>query len=341
MAIDPTPSKRVRLQDVARHAQVSLATASMILNGRSESHFSSGTMAKVKTAASALGYLPPRQATAKARGRSASIGVLLPDLSNSFNADLIDGMAEIYDQHELRILLAHGRSNAATEERSTRLLLANQIDGLVVIAGDAGPVSLRRWLAPLLHVGLPCVVIDEDTADLPVDSLVSDDRTGMAMLVAHLRGRGHERIGLISAGVARSSASARLSGFREACTALRLIDNLIAGDSYDPAHVEHSLAQLLGQANPPTAVIGANDFLAARAWRTARRRGMRVPEDLAIAGYANDRRLGDELELTTIDQQTHELGRRAIRRLIERLERPHQELVHARLAPQLIVRSTA
>ncbi len=335
------PGRRVRLQDVATLAKVSLTTASLILSGRIENRFSDGTVAKVKTAAASLGYLPGRLAPPPMRGRSGAIGILLPDLSNSFNADIIDGMAEICDRQQVRCLLAHGRNDPMTEERATQQLVAHQVDGLVLIAGNTGAAALHRWLAPLLQRGLPCVVVDEADATLPVDTLVSDDRLGMAMLIAHLHGRGHRRIGFLSAGNSRSSAAARLAGFHDGCAAAGIAPDLVLGDSYDPAQVEPSLSQLLADPDPPTAVIGANDYLAARAWRTAHHRKLRVPEDFAVAGYANDRHLAEELELTTVDQRPHELGRRAIQRLLARLDDPTLPITHTALTPHLLVRNTA
>ncbi len=308
---------RITAADVARAAGVSASAVSLGLSGRTDARIPLATVARIQRAAAKLGYTPNRLASGLKRGRSGLIGVLVPDLSNAFFAGIIDGIESACAQHGLRVLLAHGRSDPVIERQQARLLLDQQVEGVLVMAADRAVVAA----AVAVESGVPAVVIDERRPLVAVDRVVSDDRAGMAALVKHLVARGHRRIGLIGGDVNRSSAHDRRDGWRQGLrsAAVRVDAALLVGGDYAPESAVAAVDALMSLAKPPTAIAAASDYLAAEALGRLRARGVRVPADVALTGYADDRHLARALDLTTVDQDAPALGRAAVTALAERL----------------------
>jgi LacI family transcriptional regulator len=182
--LQPPRRRPIRLQDVAHRAGVSVATASLVLTGAAKARIKDATRALVQRAAQDLGYVPNRLARGLVRGRTQTIGVIIPDLSNAFYAGIVDGIEAACDEAGMRVLLAHGRGQAAFEAHQAQLLLAQQVDGLVVVIADGPPDGTRDWMQPMVGNGVACVVIDEADLRLAVDTVTSDDQAGLALAVA-------------------------------------------------------------------------------------------------------------------------------------------------------------
>ncbi len=336
----PNPVRRARLRDVAEKADVSVATASLVLTGAAQARISEATRELVRKAAQELGYVPNRLARGLVRGRTQTIGVIIPDLSNAFYAGIVDGIEAACDESGLRVLLAHGRGNAAYEAHQAQLLLAQQVDGLVVVIADGPPEGTRDWLKPMVGNGVACVLIDEADLRLSLDTVTSDDQEGAALAVRHLARLGHRRIGLLAAGTERSSARNRQSGYRRGLESagLPLDETLVIGTSYDPDDAPAAFDRLW--LAKPTALLACSDYQAGRVFTHTRRLGIRIPDDLAIVGYSNDRHLAAALGLTSVDQGTREQGRLAVTRLLRRLDQPGDAPASLTVPPTLAVRTS-
>lgn len=326
------------LADVAALAGVSSASASLVLNRVPGKRIGEATRRRVEQAARDLGYQPNRIAVNLARGRTGTLGVLLPDLSKAFYAGVVDGIEAAARERGLQILLAHSRSQAEIERRQAELLCDHRVDGLVVLAGDTTVGDLAGWL-PAVQRLVPCVLLDEREPPVPVDAVASDDRAGVAAVVAHLAGRGRRRLGFLSAGEARSSARDRLAGFHAGCAAAGLDASLVAGSAYDPAQAGPAIARLLEAR--PDAIVCASDYLAAALLRVARDLGLRPGHELAVTGFADDPQLGEVLDLTSVDQSLGELGAAAVERLVLRREDPGVRARSLLVPTRLVVRGSS
>jgi LacI family transcriptional regulator len=321
--------KSASSEDVARAAGVSRATVSYVLNKRMDQSIPEETRHRVIRAAEALSYRPNRLARGLQRGKTHTLGVMMPSLSQSFHAGIMQGIREVCFEQDYRILLAQPEHEAADGTHIVNLLLEHQVDGLLCVAAES-PLDqdqMRRvlftGLEQALATGLACVVVDDRSLTGKVDCIVTDDTQGARRAVEYLLERGHRRIGHLSGGQALTTARDRTQGYREALEAAGIEPDplLTAGTSYHEDEAVAATSTILDGIDPPTAIFAANDYLAAWAWRTAQARGLRVPEDLALVGYG-DVELARFLGLTTMQQHPREIGRVATERLLARLKQP-------------------
>lgn len=332
--------KSASSEDVARAAGVSRATVSYVLNGRMDQSIPEVTRRRVLGAAQALAYRPNRLARSLQRGKTHTLGVMMPSLDQSFHAGIMQGIREVCFEQDYRILLAQPEHEAADGNHVVSLLLEHQVDGLLCVASESPRDTdrMRRvlftGLEQALSAGLSCVVVDDQSLADKVDCVVTDDVQGARRAVECLLGRGHRRIGHLSGGQASTTARDRAQGYQNALESagIPIDQSLIAGTSYQEEEAEGAMSVLLDQSDPPTAIFAANDYLAACGWRTARQRGLRIPEDLALIGYG-DVEVARFLSLTTVRQNPQQIGRVATGRLLMRLKQPN-------LSPAALIQPT-
>lgn len=337
--------KRATARDVAEKAGVSLTTVSFVLNRRRNVSIPEATRQRVLQAARELGYRPNSLVRGLVRGRTQTVGVIVPRLDSSFHASIVHGIQEVLNERGYRILLADSEHRFADEEHEVELLLQHRVDGLISVAlpDDVPEETLLNWVGSLVADGIAMVVVDDHTAVHLVDCVTTDDALGAQTVVEHLLALGHQRIAHLSAGHAMSTSRSRREGYEHAMRAAGMsVDPcMIAGSSYfmPPHHVRSIFATLMQIDPPPTALFAANDDLAAECLAAAREAGIRVPDELSVAGFG-DTAAGHYLDITTIHQDPVSMGRRAAARLLERLDNPDLEPSHIVLPVQLVVRGS-
>lgn len=317
-------SKKPGALDVARRAGVSLTTVSFVMNSRMDKSIPASTRERVLNAARELGYRPNALVRGLVRGKTQTIGVLVPRLDSSFHATIVQGIQEVCNAQDYRILLADSQHDPDLEARQIYLLLEHRVDGLLSVAVAEGGIAPQtaRWLKTVKTEGLPFVVVDDRTLASEVDCVVTDDFAGAKLAVGHLLRLGHRRIAHLSAGSGMTSARDRHAGYRAALESAGIAydDSLVAGDSYfmKPEDLQKPIRTLLELPEAPTALFAANDDLAAEAYQFVRRQGGSIPTDLALVGYGNTE-VGRFLGLTTVHQEPLQMGRQAAERLFARL----------------------
>ena len=328
--------------DVAHAAGVSPATVSLVLNGRTHIALSPATRQRVREAAERLGYRPNHLARSLHRGKSQTIGVVLPSLASSYVARIAEGIQTEAGLSDHRMLLAHTRHDPQVEIQQFELLLQHKVEGIVIVTGETTLPMLADRLAVLGRAQVPCVVVDDRTHADRVDCVVSDDRLGAELAVLHLVAGGHRRIAHLAAGTFTSTARDRLAGYQAALRKAKLpfSQALVLGNSYLGGESTAALEQLLASSNPPTAIFAANDRRLAELLPLFRSRALRVPAALALVGYANYD-FAEYLDLTSVDQHPTELGRAAFRRLLARIAKPRMEPKLIELPIRLVPRGSS
>lgn len=296
------------------------------MNDRRDIVLSNTTRQRVREVAARMGYRPNYLARSLLRGCTQTVGVLLPSLASSFVARIAEGIQAVAWDRDHRVLLSHTRHDSDIEERQLALLLEHKVDGLVIVTGEKTLPDLAKRLDALAQARVPTVVVDEDSVADRVDCVVSDDVEGARVAVEHLLASGHRRIGFMGAGKATSSARARCAGYRKALASAGVPFDpaLVCGETYLSDHGVAVLRCLLGLSSPPTAIFAANDRRLAEGLPWLHEQGVRVPQDLALVGYANYD-FAAYLQLTSVDQHPEGLGRRAMTRLLQRIEKPLQK----------------
>jgi len=316
-----------RLEDVARLAGVSPITVSRTLN--KPEAVSELTRAAVRKAVERVGYVPNRLAGGLASNKSKSIGVVLPSITNPAFAERVQGMTDVLLPAGYNLLLGLSGNSTEAELQHVMAFLGQRIAALA-LTGTQHAERTRRLIA---QAGIPVVEIPVISGRL-IDMAVgySNEAASYAM-VKHLARFGYRRVAFLSANVASNQLlQERLKGYRQAVADLGLDSDpaLIAEATFSPASSASAFVELLARRPDLEAVFCTSDLQAIGCALEAKRRGIRVPEDIGIAGY-DDVELAQEFvpTLSSVRFDRYEMGRTASRLLLARIqgEMPEQTVI--------------
>ncbi|SOD58989.1 transcriptional regulator, LacI family [Streptomyces zhaozhouensis] len=307
----------VSIADVARRAGVSPTTVSHALSGKRK--VSDRVRDRVENAMKELGYTPSRSAQNLAIGRTRVVGLIVPDIRNSFFADLTHGVEATAISHGYNVILCTTGFDHAREVDYLAMIRSRAVDGLIYAAG-APPTNSR--LGALLG-NLPLVLVDEEVPGADAPSFVSDNLDGGRLVAEHLLGLGHRHALVIAADGGLVSSDLRVRGFRDRWVASGAEPPVVVSGAFTEDGGREAIAAHVGtfRDGGPTAVFAVNDLMAFGAIGELRRAGVEVPGRVSVVGfddipagrYAHPR-------LTTVRQDVDKLGRRAAEALIAALE---------------------
>ena len=319
------------IRDVAARAGVSVATVSHVMN---ESRFvSEDTKQRVLAAIAALDYRRDGIARSLRRGQTGTIGAIIADITNPFFSDLVKGIGEtIHDfPGKLNVILCNTEEDAARELLYLDVLMEKRIDGLI-LAPAGGNVA---YLEALVARDFPLVFVDRALASVAADSVLVDNLAAATALVAHLIARGHRRIAVLKATLHASSITERVQGHARAMAAAGLdfdAGMIVESASSIDAAFEGGRA-LLALDPLPDAVFCTNNFMTLGMMRALNEKGLRCPQDVAIAGF-DDFQWADAFRprMTAVAQSGYDQGCAAARLLRDRITKaqtgPAVHLVH-------------
>jgi LacI family repressor for deo operon, udp, cdd, tsx, nupC, and nupG len=326
--------RRVRdIGAVASAAKVSVATVSRTVQ-RPEM-VSEQTRRRVYEAIEALGYTPNAQARNLRTSRTRLVIALVPDIANPFFSEVIRGMEQVAHESGYSVLLGDTQSSRAREQAYADMVAARQVDGLI---------TLMRHLPKLPMSGrLPIVNACEYVKNRDITSVRVDNVGAAKAAVEHLLTLGHRRIAFVS-GPADSPISVdRQRGYEAALKRAGLAPNpaLIAPGDFSMESGVRAIEYFLAQKRRFSAVFCSNDEMAIGAMRALAMHGFAVPGDVSVVGF-DDIRFARYTSppLTTIAQPKNELGREAMRMLIELLNDPSTPVLKRVLSADLVVRGS-
>lgn len=333
-----TPSTTVTIRDVAQAAGVHVSTVSRALNPAKRALISEEVLRVVEAAAQRLGYRPNRAASALRTGRTHTIGVLVPDITNPVFPPILQGIEASAAARGYFVFVANVADPALAPPIVERML-AQQVDGLVnAIARRDDPL-----LAYLSRVGMHTVLVNRADESGRLPAVVSDDRLAMKLAVEHLVGLGHKRIAHLAGPQQVPTGVGRRQGFEQALRDHGLAPaNVIECESYSREAGRAAMHKLLAAPGKrPQALVCCNDLVALGAYDELRRQGIRVPQDISVTGH-NDMPLVDMVEppLTTIRLPHRELGWRAAEMLFDEIEGRSLSATTVVLRPELVVRAS-
>ncbi|WP_326824145.1 LacI family transcriptional regulator [Streptosporangium sp. NBC_01639] len=325
----------VTLEDVARQAGVSLATASRVLNG-STRQVGASLRTKVELAAAQLGYRTNVAAQTLARGASNVIGLVVHDLTDPYFAAIADGAMRVAESQGLVVMVGTTHRDPEREIAYVSTLNAQRV-GAVLLAGSrvADPHvtrGLREELDHYRRTGGRVACVGQDL--LGVDSVVPGNREGAAALAQALAGLGHRRFAVLAGPAGLITAGDRTAGFAGALAGLGLPAPQVVHGSFDRDGGYAAAAAVSGA----TCVFAVNDVMAVGALASFRDRGIRVPEDVSVAGFDDIATLRDLVPaLTTVRLPLADMGARALELALGSDEKPR--VVH--VSGEVVLRESA
>nr|WP_030742672.1 LacI family DNA-binding transcriptional regulator [Streptomyces sp. NRRL F-5135] len=330
----------VGIKDVAGAAGVSVGTVSNVIN-RPET-VTEETRRRVLTAIDRLGYVRSESARQLRAGRSRILAMLVLDMANPFFVAVASGAERSARAAGLGVMLCNSAESPAEEAAYLTMFSEQQVRGVLVTPADLSGGNLDAFR----RHGIPFVLVDRIVPSAHGCSVSVDDVAGGALAVRHLLGRGHRDIAYVSGPMHLAQCRNRREGAELALAEAGLPPGAlrhVEAARLDVAAGRDAGARLLGMASRPGAVFCANDLLALGVLQTFYHAGVRVPEDVALAGY-------DDIEfasaaavpLTSVRQPAFRLGAAAADLLIEETGDAAHAHEHRRivLQPELVVRGS-
>jgi LacI family transcriptional regulator len=325
------------MREVAALAGVSLKTVSRVVNR--EQGVSSDVVNRVERAVNQLGYRHNLAASnlRRGHGRTAMVGALLQDVSNSFSSSLLRSLEDAARDRDVAIVASSLDEEPERERALVEGLVRRRVDGLLLM-----PATERQeYLAEDLRSGLPVVFVDRQPNGVDTDSVTIDNDLGARLAVNHLLAHGHRRIALLGDMTSIQTARSRHQGYQAALRA--------AGIQPDPRLTVTSLRssddgmeglnRLLDADDPPTAIFAARNSLAVGAIRALHHRGL--ARRIALVGF-DDFPLADIVDppLTVIRQNVAAIGAEVAARLFARIDGDTSTPRHIVLTPELVPRGS-
>ncbi len=330
-------ARNVSLGDVARHAGVSTATVSRVLNNP-EKVAAKSRMA-VNASIELLGYIPDGAARALASRHSRIIGAIVPTLDNALFAAGIQSLQRRLRQHDYTLIVASHEYDLAEEFNEVKMLLRQGVDALLLVGSQHDPALLQL----LAEKGVPyvnCWAWDPDSSQTFIGF---DNRKAARTIAEYVLDLGHVDLAVIAGRTANNDrARDRVLGIRDAIEArkLQLAPERIIERSYSVKQGREAMRRLLQIDRLPTAVLCGNDILAMGAVAECQSSGIRIPDEISIAGF-DDLDMSSQIKpaLTTIHVPSVEMGENAAEYLVAQIRQEPLELP-VEMGTRLMVRET-
>jgi DNA-binding LacI/PurR family transcriptional regulator len=309
------PQQPSWIREVARLAGVSVASASFALNG--QPGVAEHTRQRILAAAEQLGYRANQQAQALRRGRTTTYGFVVRNFANPFFLDVLSGAEEVAQAAGATVLILDSRYSLERESLHVREICAQRLAGLAIAPVGNGE-SIRLWQE--LRDGAPVVALNATAGNISGVSRVGPDNAAAVSLPMHrLAELGHSSVAFVSAPRGLMADPDRLSHFRRLSRALGLRPRVL----YTPltiADVQLAARTLLSGPAPPTAIITNSDYTAHAIYKAARELRLQVGPSVSVVGH-DDLPTSELLDppLATIRLDRREMGRAAMRRLLEQV----------------------
>jgi LacI family transcriptional regulator len=333
----------VTLKDLATELELSITTVSRALAGYGD--VAEATRQRVLRAAAEMGYVPDVTARRLQKGRTDTIGFVIPTsgprFSDPFFSELLAGIGNEAARHNFDLLVSTRPPNTAQEQVAyQRMAEGHLVDGLLVVRTR---VKDSR-IAYLAQMGFPFVAFGRSDLKVDFPYVDEDGVRGLELVTQHLIDRGHQRMAFISAPPELMFCTYRQAGLdatlqRNGLTmpaGYRIVSDLTQQGGFK------AMNELLELSPPPTAIICCNDLMAMGAITAAQKQGLNVGQDIAITGF-DDIPLAEHSNpaLTTVRQPIYDIGRQICNLLIRLIQREELAECHILKQPELIVRESS
>jgi LacI family transcriptional regulator len=325
------------IKDVANLAGVHPSTVSRVINN--DSRISEKTKNKVLLIIKKLGYTPNAIARGLKTKRTNTLGMLIPDITNPFFAEIARGVEDAANKNNFNVILCNTDDKLKKERTYLEILRGKRVDGLIL-----GTAHIRdKSILELEKKKFPYILVSRNIEGLDKNCVIVDDVAGGIIVTEYLIKLGHRRIAHITGPLKTRSALNRLKGYKLALKKYEIEyrDELAGQGDFRIKGGYQVMKRFLKLPEPPTAIFAANDLLALGAIQVIQKKKYHIPEDFCIIGF-DDIRLASFVypPLTTIRQPMLEMGAIAVKMLLKIIEEGEFNQRKIVLKPKLIIRES-
>jgi DNA-binding LacI/PurR family transcriptional regulator len=331
----------VTIKDIAKALGLSTSTVSRAL--RDSYEISPETKKLVLECAEKLNYRPNPVALSLKERKTRSIGVVVCEIANSFFSQVINGIESVAYDKGYNVIISQSHESYDREIVDLQFLSSRGVDGILISVSTE--TSDYQHILNLHEKGLPIVLFDRIAPGINTHTIITDNFKGAYEATEHLISNGYKKIAAISTSEFLSISTERLAGYKEALNAngIRISNDYIKHCFYGGmifSEVEESINQLMTLKEPPEAIVTLSDKLTLGSLKTFKRRGLRIPDDIAIVGFSNsDIAEITDPALTVVRQPAFEMGKASTELLLQLIEsrRPVTEFEKRILSTEFIV----
>ncbi|GHV68969.1 LacI family transcriptional regulator [Bacteroidia bacterium] len=334
--------KVVTIKDIALQLNISISTVSRALQNNPE--ISILTRMNVQKLAKELCYRPNPIAVSLKTHKSHMIGIVVPEIVNSFFATVVMSVEKVAEKYGYNVLMVSSNESFEKERKNIDIFMSYRMDGIIL--------SLSKETNTFDHItdiqdnNIPLVLFDRTTKELNVSKVVADDADAAYKIVKHLIHGGAKRVALLTGSEHLSIAKSRTKGYLQALASnkFKVDQNLIVRiDDFSVASAKEATKQLLMLKNRPDAIFGINDDLAIGAIQAIKEQKLRIPEDIAVFGFSNSQRSQYmNPSVSTVNQFPQKIGELAAELLFDQILDPkHARTRKEVVSSELIVRDSS
>jgi LacI family transcriptional regulator len=334
-------NKKVTIHHIAAKLNMSASTVSRALNDYYR--ISPATRELVKTTAAEMNYKPNQLASNLRKGKGNMIGVIIPRLNRHFFSHAIAGMEAIVNPTDYNLMICQTNEDYESEKRSIQAFMKNRVDGIIISMATGSRKT--DHIEAAMQEGIPVVFFDRVPENMDVDQVTNDNFSGSYEITTHLINQGYRKIIHFSGPMHVNVYKDRQSGYKKAMldAGINVLDGMIYEDVLTRAQGEEVAQSICKSGCFPDAIFSASDFSALGALLVFKKYGVKIPDELGIAGFANEPFTElTEPGITTLEQYSEEIGKSAARLLIERIESEREVNVSSSTSfkPKLIIRGS-
>jgi len=336
------PEKEVTIYDIAKRLNISAATVSRGL--QDHPGINKNTKKKILNAAAEMGYRSNSFASSLRKKRSNIIGVIVPRLNSNFMSDVIAGIEKVVNEANYNLFISQSLESMKKEVSNAKAMFNNRVDGLLVsLAYDTNDIA---HFEAFVKKGIPVIFFDRVIEHKRCPSIFIDNYKAAYQITAHLVEQGCTRIMHIGGSLLRNVYIDRFNGYKQALAdnSMAFSDDLLIVNDLSAQSGVDAARTILDMRQKPDGVFVANDLCAISCMQELKKHGVKIPADIAFAGFNNDpTSCVIEPNLTTIDYKGHEMGEVAAKILIGHLnsQADLQQTHSLILRSELIIRESS
>ncbi len=333
---------KTTISDIAKELNTTAATVSRALSNHPR--ISEETKNLVNLTATKLNYNRNRVASSLRLGKTHLIGVIIPSAEINFFGSVVHGIESIANLNGYNVMLYQSTESGENEQKGIETFLSARVDGILVSLAK-GTVDYSHF-EKLKKRNVPVVLFDRSKDDLGINSVEINDYKGAYMATEHLISNGYKRIAHITGPIHLKNFFERIRGYKDALRAnnMEVDESYIFKGNVSIESGREGARHFLSLPNPPDAIFATEDFTALGVIKELKERGIKVPAEFGIVGFANES-FGEHITptLSSVDQQTILMGESALNLLIGLIEKKEaiSELKRIVLEPILIPRDSS